>query len=274
MTTAHRARMAAAAAILCAAAAGAAPALAQSKAGDVVGPVDESEAAAKLAAAESGEVRGVNPADILSRADLVVKVTNLEQGEAFVAVAKYDQKLGEGLGANVELPVASYINVGAADAFGMGDLFMRLRYVKPLSQSVIALASAELVAPTATNDLLGTGKWQLNPGGGLVKIWSPKLFTAAVYKHSFSIAGEDNRADINTNSARLIHSFILDRGYYFTLDGRHEWQTAGVNEDWSTTEIEVGRQFSARFAASMRFGKAFGDRANDGAVEINVRTFF
>lgn len=250
------------------------PAWAQAQEASVIGPVDDKEAAAKLAAAESGEVRGVNPADILSRADLVVKVANLEQGHSLVAVAKYDQKLGEGLGANVELPVASYVDVGAADAFGMGDLFMRLRYVKPLSQTVIALASAELVAPTATNDLLGTGKWQLNPGGGLVKVWSSKMFTALVYKHSFSIAGDDARAEINTNSARVVHSFILDRGYYLTLDGRHEWQTAGVNQDWTTTEIEVGRQFSASFAASIRIGKAYGDRSNDGALEMNVRTFF
>lgn len=255
-----------------AAACSSAPAWAQEA--SVVGPVDDRAAEAAAAAAESDEVRGVNPADILSRADLVVKVVNLEPGESITAVAKYDQKLGEGLGANVELPIASYVNVGAADAFGIGDLFMRVRFVKPLSQTVIALASAELVAPTATNDLLGTGKWQLNPGAGAVKVWSPKMFTAAVYKHSFSIAGDDARAEINTNSARLIHSFILDKGYYLTLDGRHEWQTSGVNQDWSTAEFEVGRQFSAGLAASIRFGKAFGDRPNDGSIEMNVRTFF
>lgn len=253
---------------------GTAPAMAQDDAGDLIGPVDDKEAAAKIMAAQSSEVRGVNPADILSRADLVVKAVNLGPGESLTAVAKYDQKLGEGLGANFELPIASYVNVGVADAFGIGDLFMRVRYVKPLSQTVIALVSGELVAPTATSDLLGTGKWQLNPGAGLVKVWSQKMFTAAVYKHSFSIAGEDDRAEINTNSARLIHSFILDRGYYITLDGRHEWQTSGVNEDWTTGEFEVGRQFSARLAASLRVGKAFGDRANDGSLEVNVRTFF
>lgn len=250
------------------------PAAAQTQSDDVVGPIDDRAAAENLAEAESGGVRGVNPADILSRADLVVRVTNLGPGESIVAVAKYDQKLGEGLGANVELPIASYIDVGPAEAFGIGDLFLRLRYVKPLSQSVIALASAELVAPTATNDLLGTGKWQLNPGGGLVKVWSPKMFTALVYKHSFSIAGDDARAEINTNSARVVHSFILDRGYYITLDGRHEWQSAGINQNWTTTEFEVGRQFSASFAASMRISKAYGDRPNDGALEFNVRTFF
>jgi hypothetical protein len=227
-----------------------------------------------VAEAESGEVKGVNPADIFSRADLILKAVNLSSGESITAVAKYDKKLGEGLGANIELPFASYVNVGAADAFGIGDLFARVRYVKPLSQSVIALASAELVAPTATNDLLGTGKWQLNPGGGLVKIWSPKMFTAIVYKHSFSIAGDSARASINTNQIRAIQSFILNRGAYFTVDGRHEWKSSGINENWTTGEIEFGKQFDASFAASVRIGKAFGDRKNDGSIEFNVRTFF
>jgi hypothetical protein len=72
----------------------------------------------------------------------------------------------------------------------------------------------------------------------------------------------------------LIHSFILDKGYYLTLDGRHEWQSTGLGEDWTTTEIEVGRQFNASLAASLRIGKAYGDRANDGSLELNVRTFF
>lgn len=224
--------------------------------------------------AAAGEVKGVNPADVLSRADLIVKAVNLPVGESLVMVAKYDQKLGQGLGANVELPIASYVNVGTASAFGIGDLFARIRYVKPLSRDIIALASAEVAVPTATNDLLGTGKWQLNPGVGLVKIWSPKTFTALVYKHSFSIAGDSARASINANSMRLVQTFVLNRGFYVTADARHEWTGTGPKENWTTGEFEVGKQFNAKFAASMRIGKAFGDRRNDGSIDFNVRTFF
>jgi hypothetical protein len=230
--------------------------------------------AADLPAQGGSEVRGVNPADILNRADLIFKAINQKQGETLVGVAKYDKKLGDGLGANLELPFASYNNIGASDAFGLGDMSMRIRYVKALNPGLIALASAELVVPLATDPLLGTGKWQLNPGGGIVKIWSPRSFTALVYKHSFSIAGDAARADISINQARALQTFILDRGYYITLDGKHEWQTLGVNEDWTTAEFEIGRQFSARWAASLRLGKTWGDRANDGALELNVRTFF
>lgn len=220
------------------------------------------------------EVRGVNPADILNRADLILKLVNQKQGETIIGVAKFDKKLGDGLGANLELPFASYNNIGTMDAFGIGDVFLRVRYVKAINPGLIALASAELVVPLATDPLLGTGKWQLNPGGGFVKIWSQKAFTAIVYKRSFSIAGDAARADISINNIRALQTFILDKGWYTTIDGRHEWQTRGVNEDWTTAEFEIGRQFNARWAASIRIGKIWGDRANDGALEFNVRTFF
>lgn len=236
-------------------------------AGALASPARAEEAAAT-------EVKGVNPADILNKADLIVKAVNLPQGEAFTAVAKYDTKLGGGFGANVEFPFASYVNIGAADAFGVGDLFMRVRYVKPLAPGLIGLVSSELVVPTASKALLGTGKWQLNPGGGVVKLWSQRAFSAIIYKHSFSIAGKSNRADIDVNQIRGLQTFILNRGMYITIDGKHEWQTKGVNQDWTTAEFEVGKQFNAKLAASMRIGKTWGDRPNNGAIDINVRTFF
>lgn len=231
-------------------------------------------AATPAAAAEDNEVKGVNPADILNRADVIVKAVNLPVGESLVSVLKFDKKLGDGFGGNVELPVASYVNVGAADDFGVGDLFLRVRYVRPLSARVIGLISAEAVAPVAGGPLLGTGKWQLNPAGGVVYLWSQKAFTAVVYKHSFSIAGKDSRPDIDVNQVRALQTFLLRRGFYLTFDARHEWQTRGPNEQWTTTEFEIGRQFSARWAGSVRIGKAYGDRKNDGAIELNVRTFF
>jgi hypothetical protein len=220
------------------------------------------------------EVKGVNPADILNRADAIIKVINLEDGESVIGTLKYDKKLGNGFGANFEFPVAAYINVGQANAFGVGDFFSRLRYVRPLSKKVFGLLSLELVAPTASSPLLGLGKWQINPAAGLVYMWSQRTFTTGLYKHAFSVAGDPARPDLSVNQVRGLQTVILDRGYYVTLDVRHEWQTRGLVESWTTTDLEVGRQFSARWAGSIRIGKGFGDRRNAGTLELNVRTFF
>jgi hypothetical protein len=231
-------------------------------------------AAQTASGGDGSEVKGINPADVLNRADVITKIVNLPTGESVTLVGKYDMKLGQGLGASFELPVLSHVNVGVADATGIGDLFARVRFVRPLSRDWIGLVSLEGVAPTASNALLGTGKWMVNPAAGVVKLWGRKAFTVALYKHSFSVAGKDNRPDISVNQLRALQSFVLDRGWYVTFDGKHEWQTRGTDESWTTGEFEVGRQFSARWAASARIGKSWGDRRTDGTLELNVRTFF
>ena len=93
------------------------------------------------------------------------------------------------------------------------------------------------------SNLLGTGKWQVNPAAGLVYMWSQRSFTAVSYEHSFSFAGDAARPDISVNQLRALHSFILDRGFCITFDGKHEWQTLGRNENGTTRGL---RHFGAK----------------------------
>lgn len=223
-------------------------------------------------------VRGVNPAELNNRADAILKVINLPQGESISFVGKYDMKLGNSFGLNFELPLVTYVNipvsnVAGINATGTGDLFTRLRYVAPVSRKVFVLGSAELVLPVASETATGAGKWQFNVAAGGVYIWNLKSFSAAIYKKTSSIAGSAARDDISSHQFRALHTFVLDRGWYVTGDGRYELSTIGRNEDWVQAEFEVGRQINARWAASLRVGKVFGDRANDGTLELNIRTF-
>jgi hypothetical protein len=73
---------------------------------------------AQPALAAEGDVKGVNPADILNRADLILKVVNLPQGESITSVAKYDKKLGGGFGANMSMSFDRWAVVAAPIAAG------------------------------------------------------------------------------------------------------------------------------------------------------------
>jgi hypothetical protein len=225
-------------------------------------------------ASDAQAVKGVNPADILNRADLIVKLIDLPTGSAWAAVGKFDKKLGSGFGGAVELPFLQGLSAGPVGATGMGDTLLKFRYVRTLTPSLIGLGAAEFVLPTATETALGAGKWQFNPGVGIVKMWSPRTFSVVIYKHFWSVVGARARPDIDVNSMRFLQSVILGRGWYITGDVRHEWQRRGLDEDWTQADFEVGRQFSQRFAASAKIGKTWGDRRNNGAVELNIRTFF
>lgn len=228
--------------------------------------------AADAAATQTG-VRGVNPAELNNRIDAIGKVVNLPVGESLSLVGKYDMKLGAGLGANFELPVLTHVNSSGINATGTGDLFTRLRYVRPVSKQIFLIGSLEMVVPIASEPATGTGKWQLNPGFGGVYMWNQRSFSAAIYKISSSIAGDSARPNISTHMFRGLHTFVLNGGWYVTGDAKYEISTIGQNEDWVTTELELGRQFSPRWAASVRLGKAYGDRPNDGTIEFNIRTF-
>lgn len=225
-------------------------------------------------ATDAQSVKGVNPADILNRADLIVKIIDLPAGSTWAMAGKFDKKLGSGWGGAVELPFVQSLSAGPVSASGIGDMFVKFRYVKPLTRSLIGLGAVEFVAPTATEVPLGAGKWQFNPGAGIVQMWSPRTFSVVIYKYFWSVAGSDSRPDISVHSARFLQSVILGRGWYVTGDVRHEWQRKGRDESWTQADFEVGRQFSPRFAASAKIGKTWGDRRNDGALELNVRTFF
>lgn len=233
----------------------------------------QSDTAAQDVLGDTG-VKGVNPAELNDRADVIVKAVNLPVGESIAVVAKYDMKLGNGLGANLEMPVLSYVNTTGIDATGTGDLFARIRYVKPLSRQVFVLGALETVVPIASSDVHGTGKWQLNPAVGAVYMWNFKSFSAVLYKRFQSIAGDDDRSDIHQNQVRALHTFVLGKGWYVTGDVKYDFETVARNEDWWTTEVELGKQLNARWASSLRLGKSYGDRKNKGTVEFNVRTFF
>lgn len=219
-------------------------------------------------------VKGVNPADVLDRADLIVKVIDLPTGSAWAMVGKFDKNLGNSFLGAIEVPFLQGLDVGPAGVTGVGDTLLKFRKVIPLGGSLIGIAAIEFILPTATEPALGAGKWQVNPGAGVVQMWSPRTFSVLLYKHSLSVAGSDSRPDISVHSVRALQSVILDHGWYVTLDGRHEWQRRGRNEDWTQVDFEVGRQFSRSFAASAKVGRTWGDRRNNGAIELNVRTFF
>lgn len=237
-------------------------------------PLVAAVAFATPAAAETTTVKGLNPAEVNNRADLIFKAIDLPQGDSLALVPKIDRKFGRGIGANLELPILSRVRTPEGAIVGNGDLFGRVQYSRPVASRFVGLIAVEAVVPLASSDFMGAGKWQLNPAVGFVHIWSPRSFSAVILKHSFSIAGDSKRQAISVNQVRGIHSYVLDRGWYVSMDAKQEWQTLGADQAWTTAEFEVGRQFRPDMAASARLGRTYGDRPNQGSIQLNLRRFF
>jgi hypothetical protein len=229
-------------------------------------------AATSATPAQESTPRGVNPKDNLNKMELIYKGEALDGSQRIDSfTVKYDRALTPLLGANAELPVVRYRGPGLTET-GLGDLNLRVRYNVQVGV-VTVIPGLELVAPTASDDVLGQGKWQLNPVIGAVMPLSQTAFVFAGYKHLASIAGDDARRDINASQPRFLLAKLSPAGWWVLADAKytHDWES---ELDTLDVELEAGRMLSANMGVSARIGSSMLDSTRNSVVGLNLRFIF
>ena len=146
---------------------------------------------------------------------------------------------------------------GGSDTSGLGDIVQSFFFSPkaPTAGGWVWGAGPVISYPSASEDVLGSEKWSAGPT--IVILKQEKGWTYGVLaNHLWSVAGEDNRADVN---ATFVQPFLS-----FTTKGR---TTLGVNTE-STYDWEGSRwtvPINASVSQLMRFGRrpvslAFGAR--------------
>ena len=231
-------------------------------------------AAATAGTASAQEARGVNPADLDTRIDVIVKRVNLDpDGSTDVLTLKYDYKINDNWGLNFELPAYTRLSVPGLSASGHGDLFARARWIVPQANGWIYGAAFEVVAPSASEDPLGTGRWQGNLGVLAVKPWSRSFLTAIVAKQYTSLGGDSDRAKFSNTEVRLVPVVMLSDGWALSGDLRQTWEHRS-DTDWQRIEFTVNKQFTPQWAGSLGYTRDFGDKPDRGAIAATVKYFF
>ena len=80
--------------------------------------------------------------------------------------------------------------------------------------------------PTATDELLGAGKWAAGPTG--VVVWQGNGWTVGVLAwHNWSFAGDADRADVNETFLQPVIAYTTSQAWTFTLQGEdtYNWET-------------------------------------------------
>jgi len=207
------------------------------------------------AAQEDAAVRGVNPADNLTKFEILPKFTMIDDDNAtsiFTTTFKYDRAIQGIYGVNFELPVG-YFDSPFADEFGIGDFNLRARY-QHQNGRFTWIAGLEAVLSVATDDTLGSGKYQLNPVVGGVYAFSAQTFAAVTAKHLFSVAGDSDRADIVQGQYRIILAHTTKDGWWFLADPQL-WVDYHVGgRIHFAPEIDVGRMISPTTGIWLRAG--------------------
>jgi hypothetical protein len=206
--------------------------------------------------ASGGEARGVNPVDNITNLELLPKLSVIDDGlgiSVTTVTFKYDRAIQGVYGFNVELPIARFESPFGNDN-GLGDMNLRFRAQRRVGERVTVLTGVETVLPTATADSLGSGKFQLNPIFAGVYAFSRTTFLAAVAKHQFSVAGDDEREDIRLGQYRLLLGYTSPKGYWVVADFQ-QWADYKNNGrlDFSP-EVEVGKMVGPTTGVWIRGG--------------------
>lgn len=185
------------------------------------------------------------------------------------------------LGQGVDAPIPS----GPDDfkVWGTGDLNMRL--IAPIWQGEVfgkpvgLITGAELWFPTASDDLLGTGKWQVAPHlTAVIDLAKDKgIFLASMNFWRTSFAGDGDREDIEMYVGRHFLNVPFGQSGYYMLA---ELQTIADLEDDGDWEVWIGPEVGKILApgrilyAKPGFGIDADDDEREWSFEVGYRHFF
>ncbi|BCH24018.1 hypothetical protein MesoLjLb_38030 [Mesorhizobium sp. L-8-3] len=132
------------------------------------------------------------------------------------------------------LPIAWQNDIAgpSGDQFGLGDTTQSLFLspAKPTEYGIIWGAGPVILLPTATDDLLGGGKWGAGPTAVVLTQRGPWT-VGALANHIWSFAGDDDRSAINSTFLQPFVAYTTKDAWTFTLntESTYDWEM----DQWS-----------------------------------------
>lgn len=119
------------------------------------------------------------------------------------------------------------------DESGIGDTVQSLFFspVEPTADGWIWGAGPVLLLPTASDDTLGAEQWGLGPTAVALKQSGPWTYGSLV-NHLWSVAGEDDRPDVNATFVQPFVSYTTPDAVTYTLN-------AEATYDWHADDLAL-----------------------------------
>lgn len=122
---------------------------------------------------------------------------------------------------------------------GVGDLTLVPYYVPDITRKVFVGYGASLGIPTASNDLLGSGKWTAGPAVIFAVTGQPFTW-GALAQHAWSLGGSAGRPGVSVTTLQPFATYLLGGGWSLNLTSEtsYNWQ-ARTDSSW-TIPLTVG----------------------------------
>jgi hypothetical protein len=160
---------------------------------------------------------------------------------------------------------------GMSSARGLGDLKAVLGWRAYNTPEYAFLIGAVSSFPTASDDLLGSGKYTVGPlmaTGRFLPRWESFLF--GVFQHSVSAGGDPSRSDISLTNASLQINTIWAERWWTTVQGVWQVNWEQKTKTSMTLEFELGRNLIGQWGAYVRPGVGIWGPDVPGAYNWNV----
>jgi hypothetical protein len=162
---------------------------------------------------------------------------------------------------------------GVGNTFGLGDILYQ-GFLSPTPTGNFSWGAGPAISfPTATDTVLGSGKWSIGPAA--VGIWSiDNIVTGALINNIWSFAGDGDRSDVNFLTFQPFFNYNLDDGWYINTAPiiTANWKASGDNV-WT---VPIGAGFGRVFAIGQQPVNAsaavyWNAIRPDGAAEWTLR---
>jgi hypothetical protein len=170
-----------------------------------------------------------------------------------------------------DLPVGQ-TRINGRDAAGLGDLYFQALNFRDLARGFTLGSGLAFQLPTATDDLLGAGKWQVAPSlYPLVPMRARRALLFARIQDFISVAGDDDRRDIHQLAVAPTFIKLIDgkRAVLFDTEGIADWERGG-ELSWKSGLLFASR-LSGRRAAWVKVELPWGEhRRGEWTVRASI----
>ena len=225
-----------------------------------------------VAHAKDNAARGVNPADNLTKIELLPQLRAFGDSSITSLTLKYDKAIRKVFGINAELPLLRYSGYGASDN-GIGDLTVRARAQHTWGRHTV-IGAGEFILPTATENTLGAQQYTFDPILGYVYSFGHNIFGAMVAKQYISLHNTEPSfsPDINQGQYRLLLGYASQQGWWILADPQI-WINFETGHQEILAELELGTMLNQTTGVWVRAGHRLGGNwhRNDWTVLMGIR---
>ncbi len=156
----------------------------------------------------------------------------------------------------IEVPLSRF-EAPDSSVNGLGDILLAAEAVHSVHYIDWGV-KLESTLPTASDDMLGTGKWVLMPSVFALVPVNENFFVSFGYKQYVSVAGDGGRSNVNYARFRALISYMADSQWWVTFDPQYYMNYEESGQAELVWESEIGVMVNPGTALYMKPGAHLG----------------